>query len=394
VIDLAITGAGLVSPLGIGLQEFSRAIAAAGSAGSDAFRRESSVLSPAVGEPLVAQAWGFDPTVYLGSKGLRNHDRLTLMMLVAARLALQDAGLKRDGKHVAYAPDRVGVCSATAYGSLESITELIAASRQDPHFVNPNRFPNTVINSAAAYVAIWEDLRAPNITVVDGNCGALDAVLASATHLSNGRGDAFVVGGTEVLSDSLYLAFRKLGVLAEGDARFKPGAVDSQGTRLGEGGAYFVIEPDAAARARGARRYARVRGYGNTFEPPRSEAVLVHASERALERAIEMALRDAKLDASAIDLVCSSVSGFAAFDRAELAAIRSTLGPDVAIAAPKASLGETFGAGGAFGIATALAALGGAGLATLDRPAPSQIEHVLVLSLGFYGNAAALVISR
>lgn len=391
---LAITGVGLVSPLGVGFESFAAALGQHGRDGVDAFKRESSVLS-AVTDPLVAEAWGFDATRYLGNKGLRNHDRLTLMMLVAARLALQDAGLKRDGQHVGYGPDRIGVCSATAYGSLDSIAELISASREDPHFVNPNRFPNTVINSAAAYVSIWEDLRAPNVTVVDGNCGALDAVLTSETHLSNGRADAFVVGGTETLSDPLYLAFRKLGVLADGEACYRPGAVESQGMRLGEGAAYFVLEPSAGAAARGARHYGRVLGYGNTFEPPQSEAVLVHASQRAVERAIEMALQDAGVVAGEIDLVCASANGFARFDRAELAALRAVLGPEVAVSAPKAVFGETFGASGAFGMSCALAALSGAPLATLPGAVPkARVERVLVVALGFYGNAAAVVIAR
>src|SRR5690242_16905596 len=117
--SLAITGVGLVSPLGIGFDPFAEGLRAHATAGGDAFKAASSVL-PGVRDPLVAEAWDFDPTRFLGAKGLRNHDRLTLMMLVAARLALQDAGLKRDGKHVVYSADRIGVCSATAYGSLDS----------------------------------------------------------------------------------------------------------------------------------------------------------------------------------------------------------------------------------------------------------------------------------
>jgi 3-oxoacyl-[acyl-carrier-protein] synthase II len=400
---LAVTGVGLVSPLGLGFAAFREALAQraalgleGGAAADGGFRRQSSVLSPdKIPDPVVAEVWNFDPAPFLGSKGLRNHDRLTLFMLVASRLTLEDAGLKRAGAHLHYGPDRIGVCSATAYGSLDSITELVSASQQDPHFVNPNRFPNTVINSAAAYVSIWEDLRAPNVTVVDGNCGALDAVLTSETHLRNGRADAFLVGGGEVLSDSLYLAFRKLGALAEGSRCYRPGHAESQGMRIGEGAAYFVLERVAGAAARGARSYGRILGYGNTFEPPQSEAALVHASQRAVERVIEMALSDAGLPAAAIDLVCASVSGFAPFDRAELAAVRSVLGREVAVVAPQAWCGETFGAGGAFGIATALAWLDGVEVPALEgASAAARRDHVLVIALGFYGNASAVVVAR
>src|SRR5688572_581591 len=119
--SLAITGIGLVSPIGVGFAAFCEALAAR----RDAFRRESKVLAAAtIPDPVVAEVWDFDPTPFLGSKGLRNHDRLTLFMLVAAKQALEDAGLKRAGAHAVYPADRVGVCSATAYGSLDSINEL------------------------------------------------------------------------------------------------------------------------------------------------------------------------------------------------------------------------------------------------------------------------------
>lgn len=390
--SLAITGIGLVSPLGVGFDAFRDALAAQ----RDAFRRESKVLAAeTIPDPVVAEVWDFDPTPFLGSKGLRNHDRLTLFMLVAAKQALEDAGLKRAGAHVVYPADRVGVCSATAYGSLDSINELVTiAELQDPRFVNPNRFPNTVINSASGYVSIWEDLRAPNVTVVDGNCGALDAVLTSETHLCHGRADAFLVGGGEVLSEPLYLAFRKLGTLAEGPRVYRPGHSDGAGMRMGEGAVFFAVERDADAQQRSARRYGRLIGYGNTFEPPESEAVLVHASERSVQRTIEMALRDAQLSPAAIDGVCSSLNGMPIFDRAELAAIGRVLGPDVPVVAPKALYGETFGASGAFGIAAALAWLSGVPLPHVSGREPSQVEHVLVLSVGFYGNASAVIVSR
>jgi 3-oxoacyl-[acyl-carrier-protein] synthase II len=396
VRPLAITGIGLVSPIGIGFADFRAALARPAVAEGEAFRSESSVLSPdKIPAPFAAEAWNFDATTFLGSKGLRNHDRLTLFLLVAAKQALEDAGLKQNGTHAVYGPERIGVCSATAYGSLDSINELVEISElQDPRFVNPNRFPNTVINSAAGYVSIWEDLRAPNVTVVDGNCGALDAVLTSETHLTNGRADAFLVGGGEVLSEPLYLAFRKLGTLAEAERRYKPGFPDGEGMRLGEGAVYLAVERMADAERRNARCYARVVGYGNTFEPPESEAALVHASKRSVARTIEMALSDANLPATAIDVVCGSVSGMPAFDRAELAGIENALGPDVAVAAPKTLYGETFGASGALGVASALAWFSGAPVGPMvhGKP-PAQLRNVLVLAVGLYGNASAVILS-
>src|SRR5687767_6915025 len=97
---LAITGVGLVSPLGIGFPDFRDAMNRHGELGESTFVRESTVLAPdKIPEPYAAEVASFDPTPFLGSKGLRNHDRLTLFLLVAAKQALLDAGLKHNGEH-------------------------------------------------------------------------------------------------------------------------------------------------------------------------------------------------------------------------------------------------------------------------------------------------------
>jgi 3-oxoacyl-(acyl-carrier-protein) synthase len=394
VKPFTITGVGLVSPLGIGFEAFSRGLAAYAERPRDLFRDHPSLLDPnKIPEPSAAECQGFEARDYLGDKGLRNFDRLTKMLIVSAKLTLDAAGL-RPAKGSPVAPDRIGLCSATAYGSLEAITEAVSVTElEDPRFLNPNRFPNTVINASAGYVSIWEDLRAPNVTVVNGNCGSLDAVLSGQTHLQNGRADAFLVGGGEALSDALYTAFRKLDVVADRGRYFAPGRADSQGMLLGEGAAYFCLEETVSARGRGAPELAEVVGFGNTFEPPDSEAVLVRGSSRAVERAIRMALTDAGLQGSDIDVVASALSGIVEFDVPELAGIRAALGPDCAIATPKAIFGETFGAGGALAMACALAWLAGVPVAPLlTRPLTAAPHHVLVVAVGYYGNASALVL--
>jgi 3-oxoacyl-(acyl-carrier-protein) synthase len=395
---LVFTGAGIVSPVGIGFPAFAAALARSSELGESAFVRSPSVLSAErIPDAFAAEVSSFDPTPFLGTKGLRNFDRLTLFLLVAAKQALEDAGLKQAGAHAEamHGADRIGVVSATAYGSLDAINELVMVSElEDPRFVNPNRFPNTVINSAAGYVSIWEDLRAPNVTVVDGNCGALDAMLSAEMHLANDRAGAFLVGGGEVLSDPLYLGFRKLGVLAEGERVYQPGNARGQGMRLGEAAAYFCVEQQAVAIARGARGYGRVLGYGNAFEPPESEAVVVHASRLSIERAIRAALTDAALEPSDIEGVCGSINGMAAFDQAELEVIASLLGPSVPVLAPKTLYGETFGSGGALGVACALTWLRGGAVGPIVQGEPcASPRTLLVLAVGFYGNVSALVVA-
>lgn len=371
-MKLAVTGLGAVSPIGIGREALFAALGDEDRAAETAFAGESTVLSPETFPGArVAEVWGWDPAAWLGAKGHRNFDRLTKFLIAAAKLALEDAGLKRDGEHVVLRPEDVGICSATAYGSLDAITEMFKITElEDPRYINPTRFPNTVINAAAGYVSIWEDLRAPNTTLVNGNCGSLDAILVAATHLARHRGAAFLAGGGEVLMEPLYLALRRLGLAGS--------------LGIGEGAAYVVLERDDDARARGAHVQGVIRGYGSAFEAPEREGQLVHASAGAVTRAIRAALDDAELAASDVDLVLSSAGGLEAFDRPEREGIAAVFGDHVALRSPKRVFGETFGAAGAFGLATALAALASPD----DRP-----RNVVVHSLGFYGNASAVVLS-
>ncbi len=394
---LAITGVGVVSPVGCGVDALRAAFDDPSAAAVRAFTGEPTVLGrEKFPEAHAAEVWGFDPNDALGDKGHRNLDRLTKYLIVAGKGALADAGIKEDGKFISVLqPDDIGVCSSTAYGSLDSITELnLVAELEDPRYINPARFPNTVINAAAGYVSIWEDLRAPNATIVDGNCGAIDAVLSCETHLAHRRAQAFLVGGGDVVTEPLYLAFRRLGAIAGGEAKWAPGARDSKGLHLGEGAAYLMVERVEGAAARGARVRAHLRGYGTAFDPPRETSRGLHASSAAVARALRGALADASLVASDVDVVCSSLGGLPPFDAAELAGIAEALG-DVAVAAPKAMWGESFAGAGALGMAAAVLWIEGAPPGPLVRGAVAEkVEHAVVVASGYYGNVSAVVIGR
>jgi 3-oxoacyl-(acyl-carrier-protein) synthase len=384
----AVTGLGVASPFGVGRGAFLDAAragthAAPVSAGPQKAPLQSFDLAAYPGARVV-EVPGFDPAKYLGDKGLRSLDRLTKLLVVAARLALHDAGLKRDGAWADGKPETSGIVVSNAYGSLEAITELDrVATLEDARYINPSRFPLTVANSAAEYASIWEELRAVNVTVSDGNCGALDATACAEVLLDQDRARALLVGGAEAMSEALFLAFHKLGASEEG-------------ALLGEGAALLVLERPDVARARGASVAGEIVGYGTAFVPPEREAALVHPSAEAMARAIESALADAGVPSSAVDVVVSGVSGLRAFDEAELSAIGRVLGPDVPVAAPKLTLGETLGAGGAMGMLSALALMQGGAQFPNARgagplPARGEPRSVLVTSLGYYGNASAVV---
>lgn len=374
----AITGMGIACALGTGADAFFRAMNEGPKPLAERPRGTiASFDATKYGEPPIVEVPGFDPTKYLGDKGLRTLDRLTKLLVVAARLCLHDAGFKKDGQWAQSGPERVGVCCSNAYGSLEAITELDRVAKlEDARYINPAKFPNTVSNSASGYVSIWEDLRALNVSVSDGNCGALDAVACADVFLATDRAEAILTGGGEAMSEALFLAFEKLGALS--------------GAYLGEAAAFFSLETRENAKKRGAKVLAEITGYGTAFEAPKDESTLIFASARSIERAIAQALADA--GTKTVDLVAASYSGLALFDDPEREAIEKLL-PGVPVAAPKHVFGETLGAGGAMGVAAALAWLGGAPpCAIVSGNAPKDPKTILVTSVGYYGNASALVL--
>jgi 3-oxoacyl-(acyl-carrier-protein) synthase len=382
-----VTGLGVTSVLGTGAETFLRALAQAPEPLADRgplpiASFDASQLDEAA-RATVAEVPGFDPVRYLGDKGLRVLDRLTKLLLVGARLALEDGGLKKEGHWTAGVAERVGVIVSNAYGSLEAITELDrVAQLEDARYINPSKFPNTVSNSASGYISIWEELRALNVTVSDGNCGGLDAVCCADIFLETGRADQILVGGGEAMSEALWLAFRRLG---EGGGL--------GGTRIGEGAAFLVLEAAETAAARGATVLGRVNGYGTSFVASPDEATLLYASRTAMERAARSALADAGLLASDVDLVVSGVSGLPRFDIEELAALASVV-PDAPVVAPKLVLGEALGAGASLAMATSLAWLAGAAPSPVVRgSSPAKVRTVLVTSVGYYGNASAVVMT-
>lgn len=391
-----VTGLGVLSSLGVhdGAAFFEAAKDVAARPGAikpesfDATKYEGGRWRDTAGRLPLLEVPGFDPKKHLGDKGLRTLDRLTKLLVVASRICLHDAGFKADGVWTegprgfgADSPLRIGVCCSNAYGSLEAIHELDSVAKlEDARYINPAKFPNTVSNSAAGYISIWEDLRALNVSVSDGVCGGLDAVAMADLLLATQRADAIVTGGGESMSEALFLAFIKLGLL--GGAQ-----------RLGEGAAFFTLESERSATARGARRYGAITGYGTAFVGPENpDAELLCLSKTALARAARTALEDAGLDA--VDLVVSAGTGLDPED-AVLRDVRRELGLVAPVADGCRRFGETLGAAGSLGVAAALAALNGAQAGPmLEGVAPTRVDTVLVTSLGHYGNASALVVRR
>jgi 3-oxoacyl-[acyl-carrier-protein] synthase II len=351
---VAVTGVGVVSPLGVGRTAFWQALC-----------RGQSGLGPvtlfdtaSIGSHLAGEVRDFRPEDIVGSKGLRLLDRTTRLALCAASLALEDAAIAPPTVDQA----QTAVVLATTFGSASGRGDFyIEAVRGGPRAVNPALFPNTVVNSPASQVAIRFGLRGPNTTVSAGFASSLRALEYAADMIRLGRAQAVLAGGVEELSPVTYYAFAKTGTLSPADAgpeRCLPFDRRRNGTVFGEGAVLFVLESLAAARARGARVHAEYRGGASTtdttiFDRPRPRP-------QAAVRAIREALARAAVEAGEIGWVASGADGSVAGDRAEAWALGQTLGASerpVVASASKSMLGESFSASGALQAAAAVLGL-------------------------------------
>lgn len=206
------------------------------------------VASPVLASPSdvlapVAAITGFDPAALLGGRGLRYKDRATLLGLLAARRALDDAGLL-NGTGITVAPESVGVVVSSNLGNLDTVCRtagaIAAGSVTD---AAPIDLPNASSNVIASSIAIRFGLRGPNVMVCNGTSSGLDAAMLAASLIGAGRVPRVVLVGVEPVND----------VVAN--------LVGASAAELFDGAASVVLEAEATARARGAVRLARLGGY-------------------------------------------------------------------------------------------------------------------------------------
>jgi 3-oxoacyl-[acyl-carrier-protein] synthase II len=368
---IVITGVGVVAPNGIGKEEFWTNCAA----GVSGIKRITLFDTSKYRCHWAGEISDFDPAKYLGPKGLRNLDRTTLLALVAAKLAIEDAQLEITDDN----RNEIGVVLGSTMGSVHSISEFDKEGlREGPRYVNPAKFPNTVINSPASQVAIRFGLKGLNATLSTGFTASLDAVGYALDMLRLGRAQTLLVGGVEELCIETFLGFYKLGMLATSPngtiPRWGPHQERSCGTLLGEGAAFFVLEPFEWARERCARILADLPGYGTRFDgatlrPSEAQSV-------GLAEAVREALSASGVGPDDVAAVSGCANGTHALDEVErqaLEGLRLGLGHEIALTNVKSAIGESFSAAGAFQLLDALGTLAGQRTAPESVPALASV---------------------
>jgi len=333
---VAVTGIGVVSALGHGVDAFWRGLVD-GASGLRPLRRPEMPPGIALGgevPPLELREVVRSP---LG----RRIDRVSLLAVAACRLALADAGLEP----AALEPARTALGLGSAYGNLHETAAFLDRlfARGAGH---PLLFPNLVFNAPLSYASIELGITGPTAMLSAQETSGEAAIAWGAELVAEGAAEVCLAGGTDELGTVLYRVLREGHALARAMPRPLDPAAD--GPCPGEGAAVLVLEPLARARARGARVYARLATHpGFTVPAP------VHGWPRD---AAPLAEGLAPLLAGA-DLVAAAASGRPELDALEAAALARALGERAtAVTAVRGALGD-FGAAGALAAAAAALAI-------------------------------------
>jgi 3-oxoacyl-[acyl-carrier-protein] synthase II len=402
---ICISGIGVVSPLGIGRENYWASL----SLGCDGISAVDLFDCSALACRLGGQVKQFDAASILGAKGLKYVDRLSQFTLAASALAMKDAGLRLEEIDA----KKRGIVLGTAFGGLASQQEVNRERVLDgPRSVSPMKFPSTPINALSYGIPIRYQMRLANVTVSCGMCSSLEAIRYAALMLRRRADCVLLCGGAEELSfhsyHSSYFTEELAGI--RGEEISCPFDLRRNGYVQGEGCALLVLETQEGLRKRNGRGLARILGYGGSFAARHAE---FETKVGAAAAAMRAALSEAVLEPRQIDFIAASANSSAQPDRVEAAALAEVFGeraPEIPACAIKSMAGEGFGASGAMQAAAAILVLDrgilpptihcdqpdrNCGVALVHRPGTTAaVRHALVNSLDRFGNIASLVIGR
>ncbi|MFZ0520565.1 MAG: beta-ketoacyl-[acyl-carrier-protein] synthase family protein [Candidatus Acidiferrales bacterium] len=344
---VAVTGLGIISPLGLNLQECWISL----SKGLSGIGPIKTVDCSALRFQNGAEVRGYDPLKHFEGGKDNYIDRFAQFSLVAAREALRNAGIELTPE---LRENSAIVCGSAVGGqaTIESGFEDLWV--QGRGRVHPLTIPKTMANAGASHIAMDMGLSGPTYTVSTACSSANHAIGQAFRLVRDGQADLAMTGGSEAMfTIGMLKAWEAMRVVAPDTCR--PFSKDRRGLILGEGGAMMVLEPMEAAKARGAKIYGEICGFGMTADAHH----LTQPTVQGPARAMRGALREADLAPEEIGYINAHGTGTPGNDPVESSAIREVFGAHadkIGVSSTKSLHGHALGAAGALeAVATVLA---------------------------------------
>ena len=400
---IAITGIGVINPLGIGREAFWQGCRQARSG----LRAIETFDTAGMQSNIAGLVVGFDAGDCMPSRLYRRMSRISKMTVAASIEAVADSGLDLDGLD----RERVAVVVGTAYGASSHVEAFFVSLLQDgPRGAQPFLFPETVPNAPASHVAMYYSITGPNSTFCQNAISGETAIQYACNLLNQKIVDVALVAGAEELSAILYQCYHAVGtlnpVIAATDAQAIPHA--GGGLVLGEGAGMLVMERADFASERGARPYGFVRAVTVTG----GAAAMGHYEQDGVQmlRCMQRAVRQSGLARAAIEHVSCSANFSGELERVEYATLRQFFEGQrqkLRVTPLKYLMGDFGGAGVTRAAAILLSfrhqtplpaleveALRQNGQVPLkwDQPATTKPGNALMLSASFGGGSSCIIL--
>jgi len=407
---IVITGMGAVTPLAVGVEESWEKLCAGESGIKNITQFDASSLKCQV----AGEIWDFVAEDFLRPKKIRRVDRFVHFLLAATKMAMEDSRLKVNSSE----EYRVGVIAATAIGScktFEANHELMVQGHMKN--VTPYLVINLSANTAGGEVAAMCGARGPHHFLQEACSGGTNAIGLGFRAIKHREAEVMIVGGSDAgISPTLMASLDNLGAIAtswndQPQRSSRPFEKKRNGFVTSEGSGVLILEELEHAKARGAKIYAEIVGYGSTCDAYHAVAPL--PSGESAVKCMELSIEEAGIEPEQIEYINAHGTSTMANDEIETVAIKKLFGQkakEIMISANKSMTGHMWGAAGAVeGIFTAKTLQEGLIPPTinLDEPDPkcdldyvphqarrSNIRFALSNSFGFGGINASIVFKR
>jgi 3-oxoacyl-[acyl-carrier-protein] synthase II len=398
-----------LSPVGIGIENNWKALLEARSGIGEITLFDASDYPVRI----AGEVTEFSGSDFFSNKELRKLDRYEQFAIVAARMAAEDAGLDR----ASLEGDRTGVLIGTGLGGLETFWDAVVTIRErGPKRVSPFTIPKIIANMASGHVSIEFGARGPNLASVSACATGAHSIGDAARLIAMGDADAMIAGGVEAAIGPVCLAgFAAMKALSTRNddpaTASRPFDLNRDGFVAAEGAAVVILELLENARARGARIYAEVAGYGQSADA--HHITSPDPDGYGAQLAMRNALNDAGLTAAGVQYINAHGTSTPFNDAIETIAVKGVFGAaadDLWISSTKACTGHLLGGAGALEAAyTALAiqrneAPPTANYETPDpacdldyvphKPRQREISAALSNSFGFGGTNVCLALAQ